>query len=583
MLGLIQPLSLIVGSWALLFLVFSGLGMAALRVAGQRVSSGGRWLDSFWVGWVLSLLILQIWHIAFPVNDAALLILAGCASASIVLSRSQLAPILRGLRNDKVFALLFGILLLWFASRAIEMPTAFDTGYRDIQAVLWTSAYAIVPGLGNLFASLAYNHPTYLYNALLDFGPFAGKSYAISTGLLLLAYLAGALRGSLQLWRGRNGGDFRWSALFAMLTIPYALHYTVGRGGVTHYLTDTVVDLLGFLTLIALLDFAQYWRSGAQKGYLIWRLAALVAVGIIVKHSYVVFGLSCAGLALAIWLRRGGMDAGRRATLTLAAKLIALFAAFLLPWMARGVITSGYVAYPLSVGRVELDWAMPAVQIEARQKALATNTRAYGGESDDVLGSWSWLGAWLARLADNAFHALLPTGIAALALALAALSRRSERGGRKSALGWWILAPPAVMLVFWFVSFPNPKYARYLFWSVAALCMLLATLEWGHAAQGMRILCALMVMALCMLYVVYAVARLGNFPLPPGPDDGFYLREQPPFFVFETDSGLTVHITGHPRQCWDIPLPCTRTPDSRLMLRAPGDLAAGFSVSNAGD
>ena len=38
-------------------------------------------------------------------------------------------------------------------------------------------------------------------------------------------------------------------------TIPFILFQTVRWGGITHFLTDTVVDLIGFLTLIYLLDF----------------------------------------------------------------------------------------------------------------------------------------------------------------------------------------------------------------------------------------------------------------------------------------------------------------------------------------
>lgn len=582
MLGLIQPLGLIIASWFWLFLLFCGLGVAVLGALRVSAAYGRRWLDSFWLGWALVLLILQLWHIAFPVNDNIMLLLAAGAALSLWHSRFALGALVSRLRQDKPFLLLFGGLALWFASRSIELPAAFDTGYRDIQAVMWIDAYPIVPGLGNLFASLAYNHPTYLYNALLDFGLFSGRSVYIASGLLLLAYLALALQAGLRLWRNRHHSEIRWSCLFAMLTIPYIVQYTGGRSGITHFLTDTVVDLLGFLTIIYWLDFLQDWQPRTNRDYLLLRLAVIVAVGSIVKHTYIVFGLAIAAQTALIWLRRGGLTVSKRQVARLAGGLCLLAAAVALPWMARGVITSGYIAYPFSIGRVELDWTIPAQQIETRQRLLATNTRQRGSDPEAVLGSWDWLAPWLSRLADNFFHVTLPATISTIALLLLAVGRLSNRSASKPALGMWALLPLLIMLVFWFVSFPNPKYARWLFWSFAALCVLLAALEWRQIPPQRRVLGAFAVCAICLAYTAYVIVRLGNFPLPAGPADGFYIREQPQARIFETASGLQLTVPRYIGQCWDLPLPCTNTPDPRVYARVPGDLSAGFAYATEG-
>ncbi len=579
MLGLIQPLGLIIASWLWLFLLFCGLGKAVLGALRAHASPGRQWLDSFWLGWALVLLVLQLWHFAFPVNDLIMLLLAAGASLSLWRARDELKALVSRLWRDKAFLLLFGGLALWFASRSIELPAAFDTGYRDIQAVMWIDAYAIVPGLGNLFASLAYNHPSYLYNALLDFGAFSGRSVYIASGLLLLAYLVHALQAGLQLWRNRSHNVLRWSGVFAMLTIPYVVQYTGGRGGITHFLTDTVVDLLGFLTIIYWLDFLQDWQPRANRDYLLLRLAVIVAVGIVVKQTYIICGLAIAALTALIWLRRGGMAASRWHAVRLACGLCLLAAAFVLPWMARGVITSGYIAYPLSIGRVELDWTIPADQIKARQLLLATNTRQRGLDPAEVLGSWDWFAPWLRQLADNFFHAALPAAISTIALLLLAAGKLRNRSASKPGLGVWALLPLLIMLAFWFVSFPNPKYARWLFWSFAALSVLLAMLEWRQVSLQRRLVVAFAVCAICLAYTAYVIVRLGNFPLPAGPADGFYMREQPQIRIFETESGLQLNVPRYRGQCWDLPLPCTNTPDSRVYARVPGDLGAGFAYA----
>lgn len=581
MLALLQPLSMIIGSWLWLFMLFCGLGMALLGALRMHDSCGRYWLDSFWLGWALVLLILQLWHFVYPVNDLIMLLLAAGAALSLWRSRSALRSVMAHLWQDKAFLMLIGGLTLWFASRSIELPAAFDTGYRDIQAVMWIDAYAIVPGLGNLFASLAYNHPTYLYNALLDFGAFSGRSVYIASGLLLLAYLALALRAGLRLWRDRHGDAIRWSGVFAMLTIPYIIQYTGGRSGITHFLTDTVVDLLGFLTLMYWLDFLQDWRPRTDRDYLLLRLAVIVAVGVIVKQTYVFFGLAIAAQTALIWLWRGGA-ASKQQRARMVGGMFLLAAAFVLPWMARGVVTSGYIAYPFSIGRVELDWTLPADQIESRQRLLATNTRQRGSPPADVLGSWDWFAPWLNQLADNFFHATLPAAISIIALLLLAAGKLVNRQASESALGLWALLPLLSMLVVWFVSFPNPKYARWLFWSFAALCVLLAMLEWRQISPQRRLLGALAVCAICLAYTAYVIVRLGNFPLPAGPVDGFYAREQPQIRIFETESGLQLNVPRYRGQCWDLPLPCTDAPHPKVYARIPGDLSAGFAYA-AGD
>ena len=138
-------------SWLLLFLLFSGLGSAVLKSLGQRLDSGWHILDSFWLGWALALGALQIWHFVFPVGDEVLLIF--CIVAAILLFRQRQDgwAVVKKLRRNRPFLLVFALLSLWMSNRALGMPIAFDTGFRDIQAVTWIDTYPIVPGWAIFF------------------------------------------------------------------------------------------------------------------------------------------------------------------------------------------------------------------------------------------------------------------------------------------------------------------------------------------------------------------------------------------------------------------------------------------------
>ena len=568
-------------TWLVLFLLFSGLGLAVLRALGKPLASGWVWLDSFWLGWALSLGIMQFWHFAFPVNDALTLLLAIVAALLLMMRRRSIMDHVGKLSRNKMFLLPFGLSALWMSNRALGMPIAYDTGFRDIQAVIWIDTFPVIPGLGNLFSSLAFNHSVYLYDALLDTSIWSGRSVYIARGLLLTVYLAYALAAATQLYRSRVAEEARWSSIFASATIPFILFQTVRWGGITHFLTDTVVDLIGFLTLIYLLDFLQYWRpNGGSRDYLVYRLAIIILTGFTVKQSFIVYGFATAMLAIAVWWRRGRMCTGARRIQRNVALIFVVGLTLLLPWMARGVVTSGYVAYPQSIGRFEVDWAIPADRVEDRQRTLATNTRLRGGDPAAVLSSWDWLGPWLREFAGNIFPISMPTVVSVIALALYLFGIRKHRPELQArSLRWWALLPLVIMLVFWFFTVPEDKYVRYILWSFAALSITMAILAWRWIEWRRRVLAVFAFILISLAYVAFLIFRHEEILVPAGTYDGFHAPFQPEYKRFETEDGLILHVPIGMNQCWAIPLPCTPYPESAVSARVPGDLRHGFQIS----
>lgn len=579
MLELIPPMGSALLSWLLLFFLFSGLGIAVMKTLGRPLASGWDWLDSFWFGWALALCLMQVWHFFFPVSDSLLYLFALLSLVLMVLQRGRLRKILERLARNKPFLVIFALFALWFANRALGPPYAFDTGFRDIQLVMWIDAYPIVPGLGNLFSSYAFNHSVYLYDALLDASIWSGRSYHIATGLLLLVYLAYALGGFIQVGRSRGAEGLRWSRLFASLTIPFILFQTLGWNGIAHFLTDTAVDLIGLLTLVCLLDFLQYWRpDSSSHDYHLYRLALIILTGFTIKQSYVIFGLATALLAVIIWIRRGGLGMGSRRIAKTAMPIVLVALALLLPWMARGVVTSGYVAFPQSMGRFDLDWTIPEEEIASRQLKLATNTRIREGDPAVVLASWDWLRPWLRDFVSNVFPTMLPTVLSVVALGACLAANRRDPGAKASpSLSWQAFAPMIVMLVFWFFTAPEDKYVRYIFWGFAALAITKAVLAWRWIAWRRRANALQLIVLLCLAYVAFLIIRSEENLIPAGPNDGFHAHVMPNYTVFETEDGLRINKPGA-YQCWQIPLPCSPLPPEGLAQRVPGKIRHGFRI-----
>src|SRR5262245_8493152 len=71
--------------------MLAGLGLAARHLFGlTNPASTDDIHVAPWVGFALTILFLQIWHLAFPVDYRALLVLAPCAVLGFWLSRGSL-------------------------------------------------------------------------------------------------------------------------------------------------------------------------------------------------------------------------------------------------------------------------------------------------------------------------------------------------------------------------------------------------------------------------------------------------------------------------------------------------------------
>lgn len=582
MIASLTAISWILGSWVVLFVLFGGVGFFVQRALGRSITAMTDWLDSFWLGWGLVIAVLQILHFVMPIHNVAFVLFVGVGVVGVILQRRELLSVLASVRREVLFGLALGVVLIWFASRAVAMPTAYDTGFRDIQAVMWITSYPIVPGLNNLFSSLAFNQSSYLYDALLNVGVWSGRAYHIAPGLLYGVFITQAVWSARQLVRNRNTPEqIQWSWFVALLVSPYLMFETASLGGITHYLTDASVNMLGFLSVMYLLDFLQHYHPPQHDNrYLIWRLAFVIIIGLTLKQSFIVFGLAIGMLVLVIWLRRGGMQHGGPRLVKIGVPIV-LFGMFvMIPWMVRGVVTSGYIAYPQSFGRFDVDWAESERLVKERQEMLATNTRLRYGDPEDVLTSWAWVSPWLGTLMRDYTNFVLPMGILGVALVVYAVGwLRYPQARRSQQVGLWVLIPMLLMMVVWFLTAPNVKYIRYILWINVSIVMMLAVFMWERVALRLRLGVVFAVWGVCMVYFAYLVIANSALVIDVDSDDGLQARPQPPITVFVTDSDLHLNIPdSHIKQCWDIPLPCTPAPSLRIYERVQGELRHGFGL-----
>jgi hypothetical protein len=478
------------------------------------------------------------------------------------------------------------LMALFLAKRAILPPGSFDSGLYHFTSLRWAASYPIVPGLGNLHYRIAFNSSYFLYAAILDIGPWAHKSHHLANGLLLFILLTELLSSSIKLL---NDEQSRVHCLFDLVLIAPVLieALSVNASSPT---PDAAIFVLGLvISRNLLMLFTNATCSRRETGYTVAYIAILSAVGIAIKLSFLALGGATSLLALSIWFveSRRHHTLEYRKALTWMATGVTLV---LVPWMIRGIILSGYIAYPISLGSFPVEWRIP--QSDVIQ--VANIIQAWGrqpGIDSQLVSDWSWLGPWLRRLSTNYVDVVLPLLLTVVGCLAGFYFITTKSRPEVSWIPWLFLLPAVASLIFWFLTAPNLRFAGSLFWILAAGAITLAAPELDNPTRRQ-------LFRFASLSVVAMAGGLLAFNMVNGKSAAFraMLNEKNPlkafgtlyvesafdpapqgdWRTFVTRSGLTIYVPQNGTQCWDAPLPCARRALPNLRLRREGDISRGF-------
>lgn len=510
--------------------------------------------------------LLQIWHLALPVDGRAAALAAVLGAAGLIWNRRAILDDLRlRIGQRRTWAALAGLLpaAILLSNRAISAPAIHDTGLYHVPTVRWIEAYPVVPGLGNLHDRLAFNSAYLLYAALLDQGFWDGRAQHLAGGLLLLALFAQGIVSLGRLLRrdpAHRAAD-GFGALIGIAMLQQAL-----LPDIASLSPDLPIFALTAVLTGQFLAFLE-WRDGQgrEANFAIFALVVPALIGVTVKLSFAAFAGALIPLTLAVWLRRASPE--RRKTLAWIGGAAALI---LVPWLARGVILSGYPAYPITAGALPVAWRVPEATAISQSDWIRSWARQPEARPEDTLNSWDWLRPWLDRL-------LLMYDVgAALCFACAAgvilLAGRVLRRVRPTGHGLWpVLLPPAVSLIAWFFTAPAYRFASGSIAALGAGSLVIALHGWRRPAGRRRAWIVPALLAALCLPLIAGFRWTG-----PGADGGFHPLPPADVQTFTTASGLVVYTPREGDQCWDAPLPCTPYPDAGLCLRQAETLQYGF-------
>lgn len=560
-------------TWTILALVLIGLGSLVLR----RFDTDFLLLDAFWLGLAVSVVLLELWNFFRPVDPAIAILLCVAAAAGLFENRTPVSRwITEALSSSRWLTLLYVAMVLFLAFRASGPCDYFDTGLYGWQAVHWIQAYPVVPGLANVHGRFGLDSSVFLCVAALSQGVWRGLGFHLFTGFLIAAMGFTLLPACLRLAQGSSASAADW--FYGILAIP------IGSWAFREPIVGTETDqpaTIVCLVAVGMLfeEFCRQAPGGDQKpGHARLVVASsLFTLAVTFKESTVVFAVLA--WCLSFWLIWSGLrslgNRGRSIVVPLALSTL-----IVVPWLARGIVLSGYAFFPSAAFGFPVDWKTPVAVAHWYVAAIKFWGHTQGGALPDTQGL-AWLRLWLNRsLRDRtSFQVPLLIGLCGFSVALALRVWKEIR----STYTWlWLLLPSVTGFVFWFILSPDLRFGQPAIWTTAGT---LGT--WGtvlvvsgpRRAQITRAALAgvLVLLIWCLIGFGWKEPYRRLLVAPPlGP------LPEVSVTAHQTLSGLTVFVPAHGDQCWDAPLPCTPYFDETLRLRNPKSMRFGFTSDSQG-
>ncbi len=334
-------------------------------------------------GWGLALIVFAAAMIAVWLNHSS--ILQNLARWIVEIRQAPLGVIILG-------AAIAAVVIY----KGSDIPYNYDTGLYHAQAIQWIETAPAVKGLGNFSDRLAFD------SAWLVFAALAGGSWLLPGGFHapgILLFVPIVIEGCWRLARLLRG-EIRVSHILAVIFLVvgrrlFSLEFSSPG-------TDMPATLLIWLAFLYALDLVENHETGrlTTKHWVIL-ITSLLAV--IVKLS------ALPVLILPIYLF---YSVDRKNLLRPLTAVLVTGILLVVPWLARNVILSGYLVYPLpQIDLFNPVWKIPPEKAAEAQKSITAWARLPNQDADRVMALPvnQWVPQWWSE--QEGFDRIILIGI----------------------------------------------------------------------------------------------------------------------------------------------------------------------------
>jgi len=579
----LQAIFLVISGWLIWFFVFVGLGILIRRkFFDLKITNFESLLSTFWIGWAYTIFFLQLWNLCLKIDWRASLLVCIVGVAGLIWNYKDFLRVIKKgnfLQKIILFTAL-SFIVLWIADFAILSPMVSDSAHYHLASISWLKSYPIVPGLGHLHYRFAFNNSYFLYATILDFGPWIHKSQHLANGLILSVLIIQIFLSGMTFLRYHN--KISLYHIFYIFLLGPVLMLTVALY-ISSPSPDMSIYILGILVSAKLLAFSEEQNYIKRENeYNIFFILTIAVLGITIKLSFFAFGATSLILLFIFCLMKNIRKKEKNRIKKILFIYVFCLGIALIPWMIRGIILSGYIAYPSTIGAFPVDWRIPYTDVMEAANVVRWWARTLGGQLNIELGNWNWVLPWINgmfKIENRGFTIYIATPLflifinSILIFFSKYLKKYSVHNMKKNI--WLFLVPSVCSILFWFIAAPLPRFAGACFW-ILGVGTTIIVINKFNVLKSKYFKTFIISFSIILCIGFFFIKNIVNIPEE---NNGFYKIPSVEFKIFETNSGLNVFVPEKTALYWGTPLPSAYQVNVNLCLRREGEMRYGFKVN----
>ncbi len=320
--------------------------------------------DSFFIGFCFIGTILNLWSIFLPTNITSIIFLILFGFYIYYKQKNHLnlkaKNLYRKIKENKLISLLIFFIILIQLLYSVGIPKNYDSYLYHINAIQWNEKFSAVPGLANLHDRFGFNSSQFVLSAAFSFNDLYNQYIFITNSLCFLILIIWILLYSIHK-----------KDLFGIIALLFGYYFFYQYyADFSSPSTDLIPNLLfGYLMLKLIFNA----NSIYNKSLLYIALSFFIITFKISLIPIVIVGL------ISIYYQKQNFT-------FLIKKTILFGFVFILPWIIRNVILTGYLIYPLaSVDVFNFDWEVSKNSVVDIQKWINSWARIPFAEHTKVL------------------------------------------------------------------------------------------------------------------------------------------------------------------------------------------------------
>lgn len=394
--------------------------------------------------------------LVMPLNGMSHFIILICALVAGVFSRKRLmfvwGAFQKKVRDLRWFVWLPAVFLILIFAYISYMPSShFDDGLYYSTSIKWMEEYGVVKGIANINPRVALNSSWHTLQAVfgmrfLQLGLFNELNSLIM--VLMFVYAIGGVNGLA------NGSSRFHDVLRSVFLLPLlGFHFTANSDLLLYNVNFLSSSSPDFPVAMLVIFCGMLFLEGAakEKAPVIQDVALLLlSVWMFtIKLSSIPVFLLCLYCLFRIF------KSGRK-MIGLGVVVCVFCILFLLPWLTRNVLISGYLIFPVSaIDLFNVPWKLPVVHVDWFANSVITSALGADIHKEFTLSIIDWWQGWFGPLFYIKKLLLVLCAVSLIVLPVAGFMS----GIKKVPLRWAIFYGYAlVSLLFWVTKAPDFRF-----------------------------------------------------------------------------------------------------------------------------